>query len=140
MMISKLALGIAAAGFALAANGQTPTAPQSAELVLRGGAVFTADTSNPTATAVAVRGGRIVYVGDDEGAARFVGAATRTIEIGDGMVLPGFHDSHVHIAAGGLGFTTCDLSRDNDAEAVLAHIAACARDNPSSTWVTRSEE
>ena len=85
-----IARSIVAAGCALvqAANGQTPTAPPAAELVLRGGAVFTADASNPTATAVAVRGGRIVYVGNDEGVARFVGTATRTIEIGDGMVLP----------------------------------------------------
>ena len=120
---------------AFAANGQAP-APQPAELVLRGGAVFTADIANPAATAVAVRGGRIVYVGDGEGIAAFVGAATRTIEIGDGMVLPGFHDSHVHIAAGGLRLGACDLSRDETAEAVMAHIAACARDNPSSVWVT----
>ena len=117
------------------ANGQTPSAPQAADLVLRGGVVFTADASTPTATAVAVRSGRIVYVGDDEGVARFVGAATRTVEIGDGMVLPGFHDSHVHIAAGGLGLAACDLSRDENAEAVVAHVAACARENPGSSWV-----
>jgi predicted amidohydrolase YtcJ len=140
MVIPKLVLvpSIVAAGcvLALAANGQAATVPQAAELVLRGGAVFTADASNPAATAVAVRAGRIVYVGDDEGVARYVGAETRAIEIGEGMVLPGFHDSHVHIAVGGLAFTTCDLSGDDSAAAVAAHIAACARDNPTSTWVT----
>ena len=52
------------------------------------------------------------------------------------MVLPGFHDSHVHIAAGGLGLATCNLSADDTVEAVTNHIAACARDNPSSAWVT----
>ena len=130
--------GIVALGCAFATGSvqaqQDSTAP--AELVLRGGAVFTADADNPAATAVAVRGGRIVYVGDDEGVGRFVGAATRTIEIADGMVLPGFHDSHVHIAAGGLGLASCDLSGDDTVEAVATHIAACARDNPSSAWVT----
>src|SRR5262245_48644820 len=133
-----LARSIVAIGslLSLAANGQTPAAPQAADLVLRGGAVFTADASHPAATAVAVRGDRIVYVGADEGVAQFIGAATRTIEIGDGMVLPGFHDSHVHIAAGGLGLATCDLSRDENGDAVVAHIATCARDNPSSAWVT----
>lgn len=129
--LSTLALVIVAA-----LVGASSLSAQPAELVLRGGAVFTADTSNPTATAVAVRSGRIVYVGDDEGVARFVGVATRTIEIGDGMVLPGFHDSHVHIAAGGLRLAACDLSRDGSAEAVLAHVAQCARDNPSAEWVT----
>lgn len=125
-------LAVAGSALALAASAQE----QPAELVLRGGAVFTADVGNPTATAVAVRGGRIVYVGDDEGVGRFVGATTRTLEIGGGMVLPGFHDSHVHIVAGGLGFATCDLSRDETAEAIATHIATCARENPGSAWVT----
>jgi predicted amidohydrolase YtcJ len=140
---TALARWIVAAGLVLgaAANAQTPasaTARQSAELVLRGGAVFTADVVNPAATAVAVRGGRIVYVGDDEGVRRFVGADTRTIEIGNGLVLPGFHDSHVHIAAGGLRLASCDLSGDGTVDAVTAHIAACARDNPAAAWVTGS--
>jgi predicted amidohydrolase YtcJ len=113
---------------------QDSTAP--AELVLRGGAVFTADADHPAATAVAVRDGRIIYVGDDDGVARLVAATTRTIEIGGGLVLPGFHDSHVHIAAGGLGLASCDLSGDGTAEAVAAHISACARDNPTSEWVS----
>ena len=52
------------------------------------------------------------------------------------MLLPGFHDSHVHIAAGGLGLATCDLSSDETVDAVTAHVAACARDNPSAAWVT----
>src|SRR5262245_10579990 len=52
------------------------------------------------------------------------------------MLLPGFHDSHVHIATGGLGLATCDLSNDETADAVMTHVAACARDNPSSAWVT----
>jgi hypothetical protein len=127
---------VVTAGLILSGAANAQTAPQPAELVLRGGAVFTADVANPTPTAVAVRGGRIVYVGDDAGVGTFVDAATRTIEIGGGMLLPGFHDSHVHIAAGGLGLATCDLSEDDTAEAVLAHIARCAGDNPSSVWVT----
>ena len=136
-----LACWIATAGCGLdfAARAQPPRtsapAEQPADLVLRGGAVFTADAASRDATAVAVRGGRIVYVGDDEGVGRFVGASTRTVGIADGMVLPGFHDSHVHIAAGGLGLASCDLSRDDTVEAIATHIAACARDNPSSAWV-----
>jgi predicted amidohydrolase YtcJ len=134
MNSSKLVLacivGAACCASELGANGQP------AELVLRGGAVFTADEARPSASAVAVRGGRIVYVGTDEGVVQFVGPATRTIEIDSGMVLPGFHDSHVHIVAGGLGLASCDLSGDDSAAAVAAHIADCASDNASSAWVT----
>ena len=131
-----MALSVCALVVVTASVGSSPLAAQPAELVLRGGAVFTADAAKPTATAVAVRDGRIAYVGDDAGVGAFVGTATRTIEIGSGMLLPGFHDSHVHIAAGGLGLATCDLSSDETAEAVVTHVAACARDNPSAAWVT----
>jgi len=120
---------------ATAAHAQAPAFVEPAQLVLRGGAVFTADAETPAATAVAVRAGRIVYVGDDAGVDQFVGSDTRTLEIGDGLMLPGFHDSHVHIAAGGLGLAACDLSGDETVEAVTNHIAACARDNPSAAWV-----
>ena len=60
-----LARWTGAAGLALALAASAAAEP--AELVLRGGAVFTADADNPAATAVAVRDGRIVYVGDDGG-------------------------------------------------------------------------
>jgi predicted amidohydrolase YtcJ len=51
------------------------------------------------------------------------------------MLLPGFHDSHVHIVQGGLGQVSCDLSMDATAEVIASHIAACARDNPQAAWV-----
>ena len=67
MVFSKVAgaRSIVAVAVALgaAANAQTPLSGESrqtADLVLRGGAVFTADTENPAASAVAVRDGRIV--------------------------------------------------------------------------------
>ena len=109
---------------------------RAADLVFRGGTVWTADAARPTATAVAVRNGRISYVGDDPGVQPFVGAATRVIDLQAGMLLPGFHDSHVHIVQGGLGLASCHLSMDATAQAVAMHIAACARDNPNTAWVT----
>ena len=112
--------GIALAVAVRAQPQRASSTVEPAELVLHAGAVYTADARLPAASAVAVRGGRIVYVGDDDGVRPFMGADTRTIEIRDGMVLPGFHDSHVHIAAGSLGLATCDLSGDETAEAVAA--------------------
>jgi predicted amidohydrolase YtcJ len=141
---SKLSLtwGIVVIGAAmsLAVMAQTPRsstdAAGPADLVLRGGTVFTADDDHPFATAVAVRRGRIVYVGDEQGLDAFVDGATRTIDLGDGMLLPGFHDSHVHIVVGGLGLVSCDLSREETPEAVATRIATCAGGNPAAAWVT----
>jgi hypothetical protein len=55
------------------------------------------DTRQPVAKTVAVKNGRIVFVGGDEGLAAWQGAGTRVIDCGGKTVLPGFNDAHCHI-------------------------------------------
>jgi predicted amidohydrolase YtcJ len=74
-----------------AASGVFP-----ADLVLKGGMVYTVDQKRSVAEAVALRAGKIVYVGSDSGAAPFIDAKSRVIDLGGRMVLPGFIDSHCH--------------------------------------------
>jgi predicted amidohydrolase YtcJ len=69
---------------------------------MRGGIVHTPDGARPRATAVVVEGTRIVYVGDDEGARDYARGDARVIELSGRMVLPGFHDAHVHPMSGGI--------------------------------------
>jgi predicted amidohydrolase YtcJ len=110
-------------------------ATESADLVFRGGTVYTADVSLSGARAVAVKKGRIVYVGNEQGVEAHVGLATRQIDLKGGMLLPGLHDSHVHIAVGGLNLDQCNLEEDDTVEAVTSHIARCAREHPAAPWV-----
>jgi predicted amidohydrolase YtcJ len=60
------------------------------------GTVLTVDDARPTAEALAVADGRIVAVGTRSDVAAFVGAGTRTVDIGDGCVMPGFVEAHGH--------------------------------------------
>ena len=60
------------------------------------GTVLTVDDARPTAEALAVADGRIVAVGSRSDVAGFVGAHTRTIDVGDGCVMPGFIEAHGH--------------------------------------------
>lgn len=48
------------------------------------------------ATALAIRDGKFVYVGDDEGVMAHAGPATHVIDVESKLVLPGLIDSHVH--------------------------------------------
>jgi predicted amidohydrolase YtcJ len=68
-----------------------------ADYVFKHGSVYTVDNDLPWAEAVAVSGGRIVYVGREPGVGAYVGKQTRVIDMGGGMLLPGFIDSHAHI-------------------------------------------
>ena len=74
-------------------------AGQPADFVFRHGAVYTVENAQPWAEAVAVRADRIVYVGTEVGVAGYIGKRTRVIDLGGGMLLPGFIDSHAHISA-----------------------------------------
>jgi predicted amidohydrolase YtcJ len=63
------------------------------------------------AQAVAIKDGRIVYVGGDAGAKAFTGPATRTIDLNGGVVMPGLIDAHMHPLEGGSGLLACDLHK-----------------------------
>lgn len=70
----------------------------AADLVLRGGDVLALDTRDTRATAIAIRHGRIVRVGDDADVLPLIGRRTRVIDLDGRAVLPGINDSHVHAA------------------------------------------
>jgi predicted amidohydrolase YtcJ len=67
-----------------------------ADLVLRNGFIYTVDQTRTIAEAIAIRNGKIVFVGKDSDATRYVGPQTRVIDLAGRMVLPGFVDSHCH--------------------------------------------
>lgn len=76
-------------------------AAEAADSVYCNGNIYTVDENNPTATAIAVKGDKIVYVGDEAGAKAYIGAGTRVTDLKGKTVLPGLVEGHMHI--GGLG-------------------------------------
>lgn len=83
------------------AIGATPAlaAPTAyADLLLVNGKVVTVDGKGTIAEAVAVRDGRIAAIGDAAGLAAWRGPETKVVDVGGKTVLPGFIDSHSHMA------------------------------------------
>ncbi|MBV1935625.1 amidohydrolase [Streptomyces sp. BV286] len=95
-----------------AALPATDAAASSAEadLVLRNGYVWTVDARDSIRKAVAVRDGKIIYVGTDNGAAHYIGRRTQVVDLGGRMVMPGLHDGHLHSLAGGSGLLNLDFA------------------------------
>ena len=83
---------LAAAAAALAIS----QAPAPADLVLTDGKIYTADASHSVATALAIRDGKIVFVGSTAAAKQWIGPTTRTESLGGRLVLPGLVDAHIH--------------------------------------------
>lgn len=62
----------------------------SADIVFRNGLVYTVDSKKPWARAVAIKGKRIAFVGDDAGAQTFVGPQARVVDLAGKMLLACF--------------------------------------------------
>jgi predicted amidohydrolase YtcJ len=93
----------------MAAEGSSPGATP-ADRVYRNGVIFTADARNGTAEALAIRDGRIVYVGRNQGLAPFVGAATVSVDLKGRFLMPGLVDGHMHPLEAGNQLLKCSLS------------------------------
>jgi predicted amidohydrolase YtcJ len=96
------------------------------------------DAARTWATAVAVREGRIVYVGNDSVPHGLIGRETEVVKLGGKMVLPGFQDGHVHLLASGVELSECPLSALETAAAIADSIRACAAARPTASWVRGS--
>lgn len=81
---------------ALISAGASTAADSRADAVFLGGRFYTANPVQPWATAVAIRGDRIVYVGGEEGLGDLVGPETARYPLEGRLVLPGLIDAHTH--------------------------------------------
>ena len=76
-----------------------------ADKIIKNAKIFTSDSKRPLATALAVRDGKFIYVGDEAGLQAYEGEVT---DLGGKFIMPGIIDSHVHITTG-VGFEYTDL-------------------------------
>jgi predicted amidohydrolase YtcJ len=107
----------------------------SADLVLLGGVIYTVDAARTWAEAVAIKNGRILFVGTTGRAKRFIGKQTRVVQLQGKMVLPAFHDSHVHPISGGLELGECNLNEATSEEQVLETIRRFVAAHPQAKWI-----
>ena len=106
-----------------------------ADRVLHGAKIFTVNDDQPWAEAVAIKGGKLVYVGDDAGVQGFVGRETVGHDLQGKLVIPGLVDAHTH--PGGTGrFSgpSGSLPRTNKTE-ILAAVKAYSEANPDLPWI-----
>ncbi len=72
----------------------------------------------------------------DDALRAMAGPSTRVVDLGGGLLIPGFQDAHVHPLQGGLGRLTCDLTPYSTAAEYLAAIADYAESRPDLEWIT----
>ena len=99
------------------------------------GRVWTGDSLAPRADAVAVRGDRVVYVGDSAKALRLAGRDGRVIH--GAFVAPGFGDAHVHFLDGGIQLSSVDLRSADTPQEFTRRIKAYVSTLAPGEWVTQ---
>ena len=90
-------LALGALAVLLIMPGVAPAKTKAADTVFINGLVYTVDRCNSTAQALAVRDGRIVFVGRDHKTKPYIGKRTKVVDLHGKMLLPSFGDAHAHI-------------------------------------------
>ena len=110
--------------------------PQYADLILINGRIATLNPRVPDASAVAIRDGRFLAVGDNRQISGYADSSTQTIDLKGRTVIPGLNDSHIHIIRGGLNYNM-ELRWDGVPSLAIAlrMLKEQALRTPSPQWV-----
>ena len=123
------------AAFALATSLLHAQETSKADLVFKNGRVYTSDAARSWASAVAIKGGKIIYVGPTSGLNQYVASSTTVIDLQGKMLLPGFNDSHVHPVSSGMELEGCALTSISTVSEVLEAIKQCKANLNGKKWI-----
>jgi predicted amidohydrolase YtcJ len=105
-----------------------------ADVLFTGGTLF-GGPDGEDATALAVKDGRILAVGDDDSLRGLRGPATEVVALHGRLLSPGFQDAHIHAVMGGLELNLCNLAGTTDLDEYLRRIRQYATENPEAEWI-----
>ncbi len=114
---------------AQAADGQADT-------IYTNGRIHTLNPEQPEAEALAIRAGVITAVGDTDTITATAGPQTQPIDLGGKVVLPGFHDMHVHPLFAGVRQTECKIEQGSTLEQIQHEVQACIDRTDTEGWIS----
>jgi predicted amidohydrolase YtcJ len=108
---------------------------EPADIIVIHGRVYTENPKEPWAQAVAIRGFKIVAVGDDATVEKMRGMGTKVIDAGGKLILPGFTDCHIHFLDGSLSLGRVNLEGAKDASDIQKKLREYASEHPGDDWI-----
>ncbi|MDP9279646.1 MAG: amidohydrolase [Gemmatimonadota bacterium] len=122
--------------FALAALAPAAIEAQAkADLVLVNGKIYTVDNARPIASALAVRGGRVLFVGSNAEARVLANASTRVIDLNGKTVIPGIVDAHAHLLGLGNTLSRVNLAGSTSYDEVIDRVKGFSKDVKPGEWI-----
>ncbi|HYM07473.1 MAG TPA: amidohydrolase [Terriglobales bacterium] len=107
----------------------------TADTVIINARIYTVNTRQPWAEALAIRGDKVVAVGGVQEIAPYRGASTKVIDAQGRLVLPGFTDCHIHFMDGSLGLTQVDLNGTQSVAEMQTRVKEYATAHPKGEWI-----
>ncbi|PAK37462.1 amidohydrolase [Peribacillus simplex] len=108
---------------------------KKADIVLSSDAIFTGLTHEPTSGAIAILGDKILSVGSKAEIEPFIGSGTKVFNYGNQLIMPGFHDFHLHIMFSALSLTSINLFEARSAQEVAAKVMEFSKECPEEEWI-----
>jgi predicted amidohydrolase YtcJ len=112
------------------------TKTETADAVFKNGNIYTVNERQPRAEAIAVKGGKIIFVGSNKDARAYEGKTTRVVDLKGNTVVPGLTDSHYHLSGVGEREMTLNLEGTTSLEDFLAKVKARVDKAKPGEWVT----
>lgn len=109
---------------------------QTADMVYVNGRIYTVNEKQPWAQALAIKGDRFAYVGDNKTAKTHIGASTKVIDLQGRMAMPGIHDAHTHLLWAGLQLNYgCQFPDKAGVKQMLSKLKECEKLLKQDEWL-----
>ena len=109
--------------------------PSPAETVIVRAHVYTGNSKQPWAEAIAIHADKIAAIGSAADVANYRGPTTKVIDAAGHLILPGFTDSHIHFLDGSLSLLQVNLDRAKTVEDIQHQVKSYAKAHPELVWI-----
>ena len=128
------AAAVAALGLSSLTDAQRAT-PPAADLIVTNARLYTVDDAHPFVSALAVRDGKVQFVGSVREAMLLRGPSTQVIDATGRTVIPGMVDAHAHLFGLGEFLRSIDLTDTRSFDEIVARVGSRTKETPAGRWV-----
>ena len=106
-----------------------------ADMVIQGGTIYTVNSEQPTVSTVAIKDGKILFIGDAEEVKNYIAEETTVIELDGKTMTPGFIESHGHMMGLGYSELNLDLSGVANYDEMVDKVAEAVEESEPGEWI-----
>ena len=111
------------------------TSKKSANLVIKGGRIYTVNSSNDVVEGIAVTGDRITFVGSNDEVTEYIDADTEVIELGGKTLTPGLIEGHGHLMGVGYNELNLNLSNVRSYDEMIEQVKRAVAKSEPGEWI-----